>query len=387
MRVLFTCVGSYGHLFPLVPLARAVADAGHAVGFATAASLADSVKAAGFDMQPTGMSQEDRSRGVDELGLNIEQLPPSERRPTQFVAHFATVAAPANLAGLLSTATHWRPDVIVHEMAELAAPIVAANLGTPSVNHGFGRMVPLSILAKAGRVVEPLWRDAGLEPQPYGGSFRDLFVDPCPPSFQLEAPPIERVAPIRPVGFDRAVDEPPPDWIANLPDRPTIYVTLGTVFNRPDVFRTILDGLAGHEVNVIVTTGRGIDAAALGPQPDNVRIESYVPQSAILGRCTAVISHGGSGSMLATLAHGLPMVLVPLGADQFDNAQSATAAGTAIALMPGQLTPDAINDAVATILAGSSYRVAAERLRDEIAAMPPPASVVGVVESLVHATA
>ena len=64
-------------------------------------------------------------------------------------------------------------------------------------------------------------------------------------------------------------------------------------------------------VTLIVTTGRDRDPAEFGPQPAHVRIERYVPQSLLFPRCDLVITHGGTGTVLTALGHGLPMVLIP----------------------------------------------------------------------------
>ena len=79
-------------------------------------------------------------------------------------------------------------DAIVHDSADLAAPIAASVLGLPTVNHSFGAMVPLSVLEYASELVAPLWRTAGLEPEPYAGAFRGLYVDISPPCFAWEEP-------------------------------------------------------------------------------------------------------------------------------------------------------------------------------------------------------
>ena len=67
---------------------------------------------------------------------------------------------------------------------------------------------------------------------------------------------------------------------------------------------------------VVVTTGRQIDPAELGRQPPHVRVQRWIPQEELLPWCRAVVSQGGSGIALAALAHGLPSVLLPIGADQ-----------------------------------------------------------------------
>jgi UDP:flavonoid glycosyltransferase YjiC (YdhE family) len=98
-----------------------------------------------------------------------------------------------------------------------------------------------------------------------------------------------------------------------------------------------------------------------------------------------VICHGGSGTTLAALSAALPLVIVPLGADQFENAIACEKAGIARVVRPDNLEPAAIRDAVRAVMAPqSAERRAARRLADEIAAMPEPYDAMGVVETLVE---
>jgi MGT family glycosyltransferase len=166
-----------------------------------------------------------------------------------------------------------------------------------------------------------------------------------------------------------------------------VYFTLGTIFNveSGDLFGRVLAGLRELPLNVVVTVGREVDPRELGPQPAHVHVERYVPQWSLLPHCRLVVSHGGSGSVVGALAHGLPMVLVPMGADQPLNAARCAELGVALALDPLQATPDSVREAAATVLADPRYRRNAERLRDEIAAMPPPDHAVALLEELCRA--
>ena len=97
---------------------------------------------------------------------------------------------------------------------------------------------------------------------------------------------------------------------------------MGTEFNKQlDVFRAILDGLAGEPFDVVVTVGPSGDPEALRPYADNVRIERFIPQSLLLPRAAAFVSHAGSGATLGALRAGVPMLAIPQGADQFLNAE------------------------------------------------------------------
>ena len=198
----------------------------------------------------------------------------------------------------------------------------------------------------------------------------------------MEASLAERVRSLRPVGSPAAPDDALPAWVTTLPDRPTVYVTLGTFLNTDRaVFRAALDGLADEPVNVIATVGRNNGADWLDPVPANAHVEQYVAQSLLLPHCDVVVSHVGSGTLLPSLGAGLPQVLLPQGADNFVNTRRAEAAGVGVSLWPGQVAPDALRSAVRATLGDPSYRRAAQTLAQEIAAMPTPAEVVGEIEA------
>ena len=86
--------------------------------------------------------------------------------------------------------------------------------------------------------------------------------------------------------------------------------------------------------------------------------------------------------MIGALAHGLPLVLVPMGADQPLNAKRCEALGVARVLDAGEATPATACQAVTAVLADQTHRQAAKRMRDEIAALPGPAHAVMLLERL-----
>ena len=264
----------------------------------------------------------------------------------------------------------------MYESGDLAAPAVAAVLGVPTANHSFGVMVPLAAVRYAAEHMAPLWRSVGAEPDAYIGAFRGLYVDLSPPSFAWEEPLGESIR----LGDGRAeLPEDSPAWLEEL-ERPLVYVTLGTVFNKPELLRQLLDGLDGS-VSALVTTGRNVDPASLGSWPPNVRVERFVPQEQVLPRCAAVISHAGSGSVRGALAHGLPLVLVPQGADQFDNTARCAAAGAAVVVRPEELTAGAVQLALERVLDDPSFAEAARRVQAEIQAMPTAEEVASRFEA------
>jgi UDP:flavonoid glycosyltransferase YjiC (YdhE family) len=385
MRVLLTCSPAYGHFHPMGPLARALADAGHEVAFATAADFCERVERCGFRAFPAGLKLPERGEILRQVIGEMMKAPPAERPKLGFPRVFAEHGAPAMLPDLRRVLDVYRPQLLIHDTSELAGPIAATAAGIPYVNHSFGHLLPDDIAAVAAGFVAPLWQQIGHEPPPLAGLYRHLYLDICPPSLQF--PGIAGVAArqaLRPVAFDAEVGERLPAWVDAMPATPTVYVTLGTVFNEAQpLFRTILEGLRDEPINVIVTVGKAGDPAALGAQPANIHVERYLPQTQLFSRCHAVVSHGGSGTMLSALSAGLPLLAIPQGADQFRNAERCRTAGVGRALWPQEVSAEAVRRDVRALLDEPGFRASAGRLRQEIDAMPAPADVVGVLERLV----
>ena len=76
-------------------------------------------------------------------------------------------------------------------------------------------------------------------------------------------------------------------------------------------FPAVLDGLRDEPLDLVVTVCPNVDPFALGRQPANVQVERYVPKSLLLPRCSAIVCHGGYGTLLAAIEHAIPVVVVP----------------------------------------------------------------------------
>ena len=379
MRALCTCVPGYGHFHPMVPVARALQAVGHDVVFATEERFCARVRAAGFPAFPAGL-------GPGRVAQRTLALPDVAGDAWRFGAQmFAGVAAPAKLPDLLAVVDDWRPDLVVSDVTDFAGPLAAAARGVAHAGHGLGPLFPLEFHRLAAELVAPFWKERELRPPPLAGMFDAAYLDICPPSLQSAG--IEEIGPnahrLRPVPFDAVAGEVLPDWADDLGPHPTVYVTLGTLDNdAPEVFAAVVVGIRDEPVNVIVTVGPDGDPAQLGPQPPNVRVERYVPQSLLLPRCDVVVAHGGSGTTLAALAHGLPLLLLPQGANQFWNAERCADLGVGLRLLAHEVRPGAVRDAVLALLEQPAYRVRARGIANEIERMPSPDEIVRLLEEL-----
>jgi hypothetical protein len=317
-------------------------------------------------------------------------LAPRELPELMYPKMFGEVSAPAALPDLLGLVGSWQPNVVVHDAGELAAPIAAKSVDAPHVTHSFGALLPEARVRAGAEEVAPLWRAQGIEPPPYGGLYDHLYVDIYPPS--LQAPGGARAGSrqlLRPGALQGADEtDATTDAIARMPG-PLVYLTFGTVFNASsgdrtfEAFRAALEGIRNMEVSVVATVGPNSDPEILGPQPSNVVVARYIPQALLLPHCAIVVSHAGSGTVLATLASGLPQVCLPQAADQFLNAEAVARSGTGISLEGEAVDAAAVSGAVDQLLGEPRYGEHARRVAEEIAAMPAAEDAAVAVEALV----
>lgn len=380
-RILFTCRPLSGHFDPMLPLAAAARASGHTVAFASGDPVVGRARDAGFTAFEAGPADTFRAEWAPRFP-GFTTLVGDAQRKFFFTEIFANLELAPRAVDLESIMSAWQPDLVVHEMAELAAPLVSTARGIPYVDVGYGSLIPRALLEEAGAAAAAHWRASGLEPHPLAGVFRYLYVDPCPPALQNpEIADVAAVQPMRPAAGEAQVTERSA-WLDDLPRRPTVYVTLGTIWNTDlDVFRLVIEALRDR-VNLIVTVGRQNDPALLGPQPRGVIIRSYIPQHEVLPWCDAVVAHGGSGTVLGALAHGVPLLVVPQGADQWSNAEQIVTAGAGQRLLRDELSAVAVRDCVMALLSEPSYRHAASNIKDEIRAMPSATDAIVGLEAL-----
>ena len=283
----------------------------------------------------------------------------------------------ARATALLAPLRRSRADVVVCDEADFGAMIAAERLGLP---YASVVVIAAGSFLRHDLIAEPLHElraEHGLPSDPELAMLsRHLVLCPVPPSFRDPAFPLPSTGRyIRPWAVGRRESHDPP----------LVYFTLGTAFTLEvgDLYTRVLAGLAELPAQVVVTIGGRLDPAELGPQPPNVRVERFRVQAALMPICDLVVCHGGSGSVIGALAYGLPLVVLPLGADQSHNADRVEALGAGLVLDAVDATPEDVRDAAAAVLADPSYRLAAERLADECAALPGPEHAVSLLDKIV----
>jgi UDP:flavonoid glycosyltransferase YjiC (YdhE family) len=380
MRILFATTRGAGHVGPLTPFAHACIAAGHEVLVAAAPSLEPHVRRAGLPFAAVAEPDEATMGAVWE---RVRAAAPDDAGRIVFNEVFAGEFARSALPEMLKLAQRWRPDMIVRETCEFASVLVAETVGVPDVHVACFLAVlgdtDWDLYEPIGRLrrefgLAPLRRDRSAEP----------YLTLAPRS--LEHPGFPQVLGTRRFRAPVTRPRPLPDWW-NGSQQPLVYVSFGSSAAGngffPDVYRGAVDALADLPVRVLLTVGTEVDPADLGPVPANVHVEPWVPQGAVMSHAAVMVGHGGSGSTLAAMAAGMPLAVVPLFADQPDNAQRVAELGAGLRLDG----VSGLGEAVSELLAVPSYRANAREVAAEIAALPPVGEAVGLLEEIANGEA
>lgn len=320
MRVLFASTAGAGHVNPMLPWIAAVRRAGHEAMVVVPPEAIPLVANSGAEVRagasPDKAAAAEAWQKVSELSLaEAQRYIPGEI--------FCGLNSTAMLPPVRAAISEYRPDLVLRDSLEYASAAAADEAGTPHARIAVSLASPLTDAA-AEAALESL-RHGLLEAivtSPYLTRFpASLDESVYPMTLRYRAP--------------RPDPAPLPDWWHGS-SRPLVYVTFGTVApQRPELhgaFHAALCAVAGLPVRVLLTVGHDLDVAAFGPLPDNVHCEPWVDQDQALACAAAVLSHGGSGTVLGAVAAGVPQVILPMFADQPANARTIAAAGAGISL-------------------------------------------------------
>lgn len=449
MRFLLTCVPGLGHFNPLAPLARALQQAGHAVAVASAPGFRDVVERAGLEFLPVGLDWDERHL--------LETLPELRSvakvyRGEWMMRNVFLDRSPRKLVpDLLTAAPAWGADMIVAGSFEYGGSLAAELLGLPCAVASY--TVPWDPWVRKlalGRGTARLRAHFGLPPDPQLTAF-DRNPDFCfaPPCWRFDLallrPGLTRLVAAKVRSTDlplrqrwwglrallqqrvfaaslrrrRGQEQAPRNLhfvnatapgsdqegeaaalLANMPRQPTVLVSLGTVLGSEywELFERILSALRDQPVNVILTLGGTGDPARFGPQPANVRIVDVLTQAqiaALLDRVDLCINHGGYGSVTEALAHGVPVLALPVVSDAPMNTQMCLSTGVMPELppqvwglspkglpviLPERLTADVIRDAALQALNDPAFRAAARRQQEELSRRASLADAIRLLE-------
>ena len=375
VKALFTSTAGAGHLLPLVPVARAAAKAGWTVTLAAPAETEALALSAGLPFAPLASSPDHAERRAVFDGLF--ELPVGQRNYRVCREIFGRLNTRDTLADVQSLVDTFQPDVVVAEAGECSGGLIAEVIGLPHVRiHPGLSTLPFfdAALAEGLREhrqklgLEPVAGEAVLRAAPQVGYF--------PRQLEFDSPDAADVLRIRDPRY--AVD-------ANRVEPDLVYLTLGSEAAAlpffAEVMQAAIDGIAQAGFRGIVSLGQKGDPRVFRV-PEGIELHYWVDPSDVLARSSVVVCHGGSGSVLAALSAGRPLVIIPLFADQQQNADRVSATGAGLTVAAGPALADRLADALLAIRTEGSPGT--DRVHRAIAALPGPQAAVQLLARLAH---
>lgn len=417
-RFLFATWEGGGHVQPLMLVARGLADRGHAVLVLSDACNVTDAAGAGvpFRAWRTAPSRADKSPATDPL-RDWEH-----KSPLDVITGLndALIAAPAAAYAhdTLEAIDAFQPDVVISqelllgvmmaaESRGLPLALLTANIwpfptmpGAPPFGGGLPQAEDEGVAELYVRIAAAT-RGAYQSGLPAVNAAREGLG--LPPLLDMldQLDRAERVLLATSAHFD-AVAEPPlpfihvgpyladpawaepwtPPWTEGAAD-PLVLVTFSSMYQGQDqAVRHVIQALGALPVRGLVTLGPVLDVADF-PAPPNVAVVKSAPHSQVLPHCSVVVTHCGHASTLRPLMAGTPILAIPMGRDQDDNAARAVAAGAAIRLHR-DAEPDAIATSLNSLIEDPAYRAAAARLGALISADVAARSAETELEALVR---
>ncbi|WNG39724.1 glycosyltransferase family 1 protein [Archangium violaceum] len=412
--IAFLCHPTVGHLNTLLSTALRMKEDGHRTRF-----FIPGGPALPFRLRPDILNNVvDVPAMVERAGLPLERLRPalgvifhairlarsSGYEESRIALKLFTAGVEATTRDILRRLERQPAEVLVTDFAFYPALLAAEKLGLPwaAVYHSglpfrgpgippWGSGLPIGtpdgpelrhaetaeavLLAELAQRVRKARRALGLEPGP-----EDVLRSPASPWLNLVMSHEAIEAPRTGLGPStfyvgpcfstrRGTDTQGFPFDKLRADAFKVYVSLGTVFNdKPEVFRTILRGLDAPGIQVIVSGGAAYPVLSSGPLPSNVLLFRRVPQVDLLPKVDLVISHGGNNTTNETLAAGKPLLVVPVGGEQHDNARRVEYLGAGLFLPMQSLSQEAVLRAVTRLREEPGFRDRAEALRQHLAA-------------------
>jgi len=321
-RLYFFNGSQHGHINPTLGLTHALVRRGDEILYFAGRAFGETIERTGatFRAYPTE-AQTAPSHGVRGFAANLLE------------------ESTLHLPDLIELGRAERPDAIVFDMHRLWGWQLARLLGVPAIcsSPSFALTEPVlrALAPEAMRQefdVEPTGQ-AAIDSRRYADTadlISRLYAAPSPTPLQAVAMTgdltlVHTMSTLQPAAhlLDQTVHFVGPSFDGRPPDmtfpfdrllvgRPTILVSLGTLFNaRIDFFEQCVKAFADSEYVLVLVVGDNVDPGALGALPDNVILRRFVPQLEVLRHTDVFITHAGMGGVHEALSLGVPMVLYP----------------------------------------------------------------------------
>jgi UDP:flavonoid glycosyltransferase YjiC (YdhE family) len=370
VRVLVVTWAPGGNLPPILAAASVLARRGHDVAVLASGETREAAERLGVEVTGYRRSPE------PDTSVAFEQ---------QAELMMATTAGAEIALDARDALDEVRPNLAVVDCMLPAALAAARAAGTPTVSlvhflYGLARTQMLEAGGGWTTDLESLaatHRMLGLAPARDGlaaWEAPELVLVSAPLWLDLECDAPRHVIHAGPLGIDRL---PHP---ARTRKRPQILLTFSTTVmeGQAALIERVCDGVALLGVDAVLTLGPAVDSDSVRV-PENIDVVAVADHDRLMSTCAAVVGHGGLGTVLRALAHGVPQLVLPLGRDQAFNAGRVEQLQAGIQL-PTDAPPEEIRTALGDLLTDPRMREAAARTACRIAADEPERTAAEALE-------
>ncbi len=411
-RFLMATLPITGHVYPGIPIARALVAKGHEVWWYTGKKFRAKVEAVGARFAPM-------KDAYDFDDLRIDECFPDRTKHealAQFKFDLRNVfidSGPGQLSDLEAILKECPADVMVNDMAFVGVPLLSERRSIPYATYGvsaltigsrdtapfglgilpndsgLGRMRNATITWAVDHLVfggitshyNGMRAKLGFPRYPNGNFLNSslgpyLYLQPTVPAFEYprsDLPPqVHFLGPFLP---ETSPDFTPPAWWSEFESKKrVVYVTQGTAATNSNLLIVpTIKALTDEDVLLVVTTGgKPANTVKLDPLPANVRIEAFIPHAHLMPHVDVMVTNGGYGGVHHALSFGIPIVAAGTTEDKPEISNRVSWAGAGLNLRATSPKPEQIKAAVRTLFEDSKYREGARRLQAEIGRYDAP---------------
>lgn len=389
-RILITGIPTYGLANPTFPLVAALSAAGHQVDYLMPEAFRPGVERAGAHLigyadylhgKPVtqvvqGLAArvlfDEVTRRTITLGPDYDVVIASGLQP-----QFAAIQDRLDVPVVRFSPIFWQNDRTMAELmahADALPGVVRHGLASPRLRRLGSQVAGRALLGNGGADVVGMLAPqsarlnltvASRFYQPRANDFDDTCVYLGPsPTRTLQADE-ELVAQV------------------SAHSGPVVYVTLGTVYNGwIGYFRQVIEAFAGSDALVVITAGRPESVARIGEVPSNIIVRDFVPQADLLAHADLYVGHGGFGSITDAALAEVPMIVTPLGGDQFFNAYRLAELDAGTVLAPRRVSAERVRSLASAVLDGRARPSGLAELAASFRGAGGPALGVARIEAL-----
>jgi MGT family glycosyltransferase len=418
-----------GHFYPYLSIAHSLNRRGHRIAFYTGAQMCEVAAKEGFcsfsfshlDEKALfklllSRSPRSKSRLKRHLDLKLTFRKWLVDTIPQQIADIELILKQWKVDAIVCDPTVWGPILVLYQ--KLKIPVAVASLAVGCMLPGrdappFGPALPpprtmvwkwASRLANAlmslynhdvRKSASQIRKYYGLPPLKstvleYMGQMPMHFIPSCPELDykRRDLPP--HVYYVGPYRWRRPRNEDPPMWLKRISrDYPWIHVTEGTVHvDSPLLLKVAAEGLAGHPMQVIMTTGgnREPEEIDIGLLASNIHLKKWIYHSDLFPFIDLLVTTGGAGNVLTALSEGIPMVIIPTEWDKPENARRVVEAGVGLQIAPHLLTPTRLVSAIYRILNDFSFKQRAQKIAASFSNLGGAEQVAQLLESMLSSS-